>query len=412
MPIEKLISGGQTGVDRAALDTALSLGIPCGGWCPAGRRAEDGIIGYRYPLSETESREYAVRTRWNVRDSDGTLILSDGPPTGGTALTARTAQEFRKPLCIVNLSEDPVSQVKLVRRWLDEQNIRVLNVAGPRASTSPALYDVACRFLRDVLKSTAANRSSATKGAVRRSAITADVLKELNQGRRETRTLSESLAIDFRTLLQHTGLQGTFPNAATALAESVPFMQRTRRVGAWIAAEFGRKGVNLLRPHASDTVRGWAAFAVGEFNGVTLPGRMKLIRPFANDSHFGVRECAWMAVREHLAKDLEAAVRLLQPWTLDHAENIRRFAIEVLRPRGVWCAHLPELKQAPHRALPLLDNVCNDESRYVQNSVANWLNDAAKSQPEWVLDVCAEWQRASPTKATAYICRRALRSLK
>lgn len=76
----KIVSGGQTGVDRAALDVALELGLPCGGWCPKGRKAEDGVIHSRYPLKETPSEEYNERTTWNVRDSDGTLIVSDAPP--------------------------------------------------------------------------------------------------------------------------------------------------------------------------------------------------------------------------------------------------------------------------------------------------------------------------------------------
>ena len=86
--VEKIVSGGQTGVDRAALDVALELGIPCGGWCPRGRRAEDGALSARYPLMETPSDDYVQRTTWNIRDSDGTLILTRGEPTGGTAQTA------------------------------------------------------------------------------------------------------------------------------------------------------------------------------------------------------------------------------------------------------------------------------------------------------------------------------------
>src|SRR5437660_8666127 len=97
----KLISGGQTGVDRAALDVALELGLPCGGWCPRGRKAEDGVIPDRYPLAETPSPSYRQRTRWNVRDSDGTLILVRGRPTGGTALTLASARRLGKPVLVV-----------------------------------------------------------------------------------------------------------------------------------------------------------------------------------------------------------------------------------------------------------------------------------------------------------------------
>src|SRR5437660_8982603 len=97
----KLISGGQTGVDRAALDVAIELGLPCGGWCPKGRRAEDGRIPGRYPLKETPSWVYPQRTEWNIRDSDGTLVLTLSRATGGTALTIHLAKSMRKPVLII-----------------------------------------------------------------------------------------------------------------------------------------------------------------------------------------------------------------------------------------------------------------------------------------------------------------------
>src|SRR5437870_10377236 len=95
--LTKIISGGQTGVDRAALDVALELGLPCGGWCPRGRRAEDGPIPERYPLQEMKSPAYPPRTARNVRDSDGTVILTRGQPDRGTALTIELAERYRKP---------------------------------------------------------------------------------------------------------------------------------------------------------------------------------------------------------------------------------------------------------------------------------------------------------------------------
>lgn len=134
----KLISGGQTGVDRAALDVAIELKIRHGGWCPAGRRAEDGIIPRIYQLQETDSRNYAVRTRLNVRDSQGTLILCEGLPTGGTKLTVQFAQQMRKPLLILPLSQD--CHGPEVEEWLREHTISVLNVAGPRETTAPGAY--------------------------------------------------------------------------------------------------------------------------------------------------------------------------------------------------------------------------------------------------------------------------------
>jgi Circularly permutated YpsA SLOG family len=147
--ITKIISGGQTGVDRAALDVALELGLPCGGWCPKGRRAEDGPIDARYPLSETPWDGYPQRTEWNVRDSDGTLILSYGPPDRGTALTQEIAQRLGKPLYIVNLSA-PIDSSS-VWTWIQSHGIKVLNVAGPRERSGAAVYDCAARFLRELL---------------------------------------------------------------------------------------------------------------------------------------------------------------------------------------------------------------------------------------------------------------------
>ena len=146
--IEKIVSGGQTGVDRAALDVALELGIPCGGWCPKGRRAEDGSIDVRYPLKETHSTNYRIRTEKNARESDGTLVFTWGKPKGGTALTIRFAQKYKRPYLIVDLSErgDP----ETVRKWVEADQIKVLNIAGLRESESPGIYDRTVDFLKEV----------------------------------------------------------------------------------------------------------------------------------------------------------------------------------------------------------------------------------------------------------------------
>ena len=146
--IEKIVSGGQTGVDRAALDVARELGLPCGGWCPKGRKAEDGPIASRYPLQETPSDDYAQRTVWNVRDSDGTLILTRGQPTEGTALTIEVAGRQGKPHLVMDLNEQPDRAT--VRAWTIMHRIRVLNIAGPREEKSPGSYVQASQFLREV----------------------------------------------------------------------------------------------------------------------------------------------------------------------------------------------------------------------------------------------------------------------
>jgi putative molybdenum carrier protein len=144
----EVVSGGQTGVDRAALDTALALGLPCGGWCPRGRRAEDGAVPDRYPLRETPSAAYPERTEWNVRDSDGTLVLHRGRLRGGTALTLRLARRYRRPAVAVDLAATPAAAP--VRRWLERERIGRLNVAGPRESEQPGIHDQAAAFLREV----------------------------------------------------------------------------------------------------------------------------------------------------------------------------------------------------------------------------------------------------------------------
>ena len=146
--VRKIASGGQTGVDRAALDVALELGIPCGGWCPRGRLAEDGVIPSRYPLDETPTDRYRQRTEWNVRDSDGTLALVRGAPRGGTALTLRRAEAMDRPRHVVDLADGPDPDA--VRLWMAVHAIRVLNVAGPRESESPGIHAAAADFLRRV----------------------------------------------------------------------------------------------------------------------------------------------------------------------------------------------------------------------------------------------------------------------
>lgn len=136
MTISKIISGGQTGVDRAALDAAISAGIPHGGWMPAGRWAEDGIISTKYMLIETPSHEPAQRTEWNVRDSDATLVLGSNAASPGTALTIEMARKYRKPILVIYLEEfcciDDVATK--INAWIKCINCSVLNIAGPRAS--------------------------------------------------------------------------------------------------------------------------------------------------------------------------------------------------------------------------------------------------------------------------------------
>jgi hypothetical protein len=155
---QRIISGGQTGVDRAALDVAIALGLPHGGWCPPQRQAEDGRLADCYLLEETppaipgqtEAEVNAVRTAWNVRDSQGTLVLTCDPPAGGTALTIEWANRLGKPCLLVNLPANPTAAT--VQAWAQAHQIAILNVAGPREGESPGIYAQAAAFLREVFR--------------------------------------------------------------------------------------------------------------------------------------------------------------------------------------------------------------------------------------------------------------------
>lgn len=142
----RILSGGQTGVDRAALDWAIAHGIPHGGWCPKHRLAEDGPIPLRYDLIETASEDPAERTLLNVRDSQGTLILNRGDLAGGSLLTLYCAERLQRPCLVVPL-EEAERWVEPVRAWLAAQGIEVLNLAGPRASQRPGIEAQVWGFL-------------------------------------------------------------------------------------------------------------------------------------------------------------------------------------------------------------------------------------------------------------------------
>ena len=234
----------------------------------------------------------------------------------------------------------------------------------------------------------------------------------IDRGEIETKNLTECLKVDFAAL--HGAL---FPKSSKttrdAVAElaGVGILKRMETMADLILAEQGNEALKGLEKHASDTARGWGAFVVGKLPGLSLENRLERIRVYADDSHFGVREWAWMAVRAHIARDLNEAVELLAGWTGDPSPRVRRFATEATRPRGVWAAHIETLKKKPEIAMPILSALRADPERYVQDSVGNWMNDAAKSRPVWVKQVCAEWKKASPGTATAYIVKRSLRSL-
>ena len=149
--LKKIISGGQTGVDRAALDAGLEAGLEIGGYCPKGRKAEDGKIPDRYPLIETPSGDYRVRTEKNVIESDATLVLNVGKLSGGTALTVKLAAKHKKRCLVIQLEYQDAARVDRIRSWLAENDIQTLNVAGCRESKNKGIYIMALELLRKVL---------------------------------------------------------------------------------------------------------------------------------------------------------------------------------------------------------------------------------------------------------------------
>ncbi len=247
-------------------------------------------------------------------------------------------------------------------------------------------------------------------GAVRIADIPPAILADLNAGRIESASLAESLAVDFATLLQHVAPRADADRLAAIRAER-SITRRMPLAAAMLLDALGPDADTQLRAHRSDTVRGWAAYAIALRPRLGLATRLQRIRPLADDPNAGVREWAWLALRPHIASQIAHAIELLRSWTSEESPNLRRFASESTRPRGVWCAHIERLKNEPELGLPILAPLRADPARYVQNSVANWLNDAAKSQPAWVRGLCAEWSSRSATAATVYVCRRAQRSL-
>ncbi|MEL6305533.1 MAG: DNA alkylation repair protein, partial [Bacteroidota bacterium] len=150
---------------------------------------------------------------------------------------------------------------------------------------------------------------------------------------------------------------------------------------------------------------------IGLNERLSINEKLEQSRALVADHHFGVREVVWMALRPEIEANLEVALTVLNTWTTDPDENIRRFTTEATRPRGVWCKHIDQLKEQPELALPILENLKSDKSKYVQDSVGNWLNDASKTRPDFVQELCEKWQKESPTKETAKIIKRARRTL-
>jgi 3-methyladenine DNA glycosylase AlkC len=259
------------------------------------------------------------------------------------------------------------------------------------------------------------------KGARSIKDITPDIMAQLNAGKIESANLVEWLAIDQKKLLETVlsewqrtayllpilnGVDGLKKPTITTINEAIGVV--------FLHQMTTNNDVDLLQKmahHTADAVRCWATYVVGKNPKLTIAEMLAAIQPFAADTHFGVREIAWMAVRPSMTKNLTESLTILATWTASDDENIRRFASESTRPRGVWCAHIDGLKENPELALPILEPLKSDKSKYVQDSVGNWLNDASKTQGDFVANICEKWTKESPTKETNYIIKKALRTL-
>jgi hypothetical protein len=164
--LKRIVSGGQTGVDRAALDAALGTGFPCGGWAPGDRMAEDGVIPERYPLMALPNGNYQQRTRLNVVDSDGTALLYSDFLTSGTRLTSDLCELLNRPCILISAREipDPYAAAEVVWRFIEDNGIGVLNVGGPRASGWPAGYGFSRAVIAEVIKKETAELTSTRRG--------------------------------------------------------------------------------------------------------------------------------------------------------------------------------------------------------------------------------------------------------
>lgn len=260
------------------------------------------------------------------------------------------------------------------------------------------------------------------KGAARIALIPAEVLEALNEGLVPTVHLNEFLALDLPRLTRNVARHIGLPPESDRLEDTIAMLGAFRPVKRHehvaralydlASVRSDRDAVaHRLATHPSDVARCWATQWV-QFSDLPFAAKLQSVRRFASDPHFGVREMAWMAVRDQIGPQLEQALALLDPWVHDADENIRRFASELTRPRGVWCAPVDVLKAEPWRALPLLEPLKSDPSRYVRNSVGNWLNDASKSQPQWVDQVCRRWSREAPGPQCEHIVRRACRTMR
>ncbi|MCI5056659.1 MAG: DNA alkylation repair protein [Flavobacteriales bacterium] len=254
------------------------------------------------------------------------------------------------------------------------------------------------------------------KGARKIDDIPQNVLELLNTGKIETVNLTEWLAVDQVLLLKNAlaelNQSSWFEDIRNQVyaQKKISSNNNTKTIGLRLSELANRSTLDVLAKHQSDIVRSWACWAILH-QQETLNSLISEIKTFAADHHFGLREVVIFASKERLAEDLVKSVQLLSPWTLEEDENVRRFVAEGIRPIGVWTKKIQVLQDDPSIGLPIIEPLMSDSSKYVRDAVGNWLNDASKSQPDWVLSFCKKWEKSNQTKETKYIIKRALRTI-
>jgi 3-methyladenine DNA glycosylase AlkC len=261
------------------------------------------------------------------------------------------------------------------------------------------------------------------KGARKVQDIPKDVLELLNKGKIPTVSLTEWLAVNQSVLIKSIFPEIGLKDSIAAITKTIEqqkkpsTMASIKLIGLHLY-EYCRQSkklgstIELLSNHKSDTIRCYATYLIGLNTELNITEKLEQSRKLIADNHFGVREIVWMALRPEIEKNLSESFKILSKWTNDPNENIRRFTTESTRPRGVWCKHIEELKENPEQALHILESLKSDKSKYVQDSVGNWLNDASKSNPEFVIGLCEKWESESPTAETEKIIKRALRTIR
>jgi 3-methyladenine DNA glycosylase AlkC len=259
------------------------------------------------------------------------------------------------------------------------------------------------------------------KGARSTKDIPTDILAQLNRGEIETANLVEWLAVDQKLLLENLLKQQKRTDYLKPVLSKIDQLKKqtvntvNEAIGTGLFEQVTQNNdkefLAVMSNHTADLVRCWTTYTIGKNENLNITDALNKIQPFSADKHFGVREISWMAVRNKITVDLEKSIAILAEWTSSEDENIRRFATEATRPRGVWSEHIEPLKQNPALALSILEPLKSDPVKYVQDSVGNWLNDASKTRPDFVKMLCERWERESETKETKYIIKKALRTI-